>query len=56
MNLKNMALGTIWYGKPFYLGKKGFDKWIQIYFQNGKILALSLAIMCLVFSGLLRYV
>lgn len=56
MELKNASLGVIWHKNPFYLGKKGFDKAVAMYFQNGQILAISLGIATLVFSGLWKYV
>jgi hypothetical protein len=56
MELKNASLGIIWHKNPFYLGKKGFDASIARYFQNGQLLAISLAIATLVFSGLWGYV
>jgi len=56
MALKNMILGTIWHKNPFYLGKKGFDAWIEQYAQNGELLTFFLGIAILVTSGLWRYV
>jgi hypothetical protein len=56
MTIKNMALGLIWHGDLFYLGRKGFDATMAKYFQNGRLLALSLAIASFVFSGFFKYV